>query len=372
MSAPYVTFKPAQYYKGKTSFIAFYVLNPFTNEMVRKRIKLNHIKKSSDRERYARILCHNINEKLFSGWNPFLEEMAAKGITIDEAIGKFLAVKSKNARKATMRSYRSFTAAFLEWLEANDMKRSFCLLIQKEHIVKYLEFLEVERNLSNRSYNNYAAFMFTLFEFFVQKDWIKENPAADLSKKRVDQKSRVIIPKDVRARIKEYFVRETPVYYYVMLMCYRLLVRPKEISMLKIENVDFKNGMLTIPSFVAKNHNERSLAVPDELMEYFRSIEGLPSDWYIFSDRITYRPGKKMLASTRIAERWAVMRAELGLPNEYQFYSLKDTGITEMLENGVPAKYVKELADHHSLEMTEKYTHRSNAKRIMEETKLDF
>lgn len=66
------------------------------------------------------------------------------------------------------------------------------------------------------------------------------------------------------------------------------------------------------------------------------------------------------------------MREALGLPTTYQFYSLKDTGITEMLEAGVPAKLVKELADHSSLEMTEKYTHKSNAKKILEYNTLKF
>ncbi len=79
-----------------------------------------------------------------------------------------------------------------------------------------------------------------------------------------------------------------------------------------------------------------------------------------------------MIAPTRIAETWLKMQADLNLPKEYQFYSLKDTWITEMLESGVPAKYVKELADHHSLEITEKYVHKANAKKILEWNKLEF
>ena len=41
-------------------------------------------------------------------------------------------------------------------------------------------------------------------------------------------------------------------------------------------------------------------------------------------------------------------------------------GITEMLEAGVPAKMVQELADHHSLEMTQKYVGKSKSKDIMD------
>ena len=69
---------------------------------------------------------------------------------------------------------------------------------------------------------------------------------------------------------------------------------------------------------------------------------------------------------------WEAMREALSLPDAYQFYSLKDKGITEMLEAGVPAKFVKELADHHSLAMTERYTHKAEAKKILKWNRIRF
>ena len=157
-----------------------------------------------------------------------------------------------------------------------------------------------------------------------------------------------------------------------MQLCYRMFVRPKEISMLKIGYIDMDNKLLKIPSFVAKNHCDRVLGIPEDLMEYFRTLSHYPDNNYIFANQHTFEPGPKHIAPTRIAEKWKEMRDQLKLPASYQFYSLKDTGITEMLEAGVPAKYVKELADHHSLEMTEKYTHRSEAKKILEWNRLEF
>lgn len=49
------------------------------------------------------------------------------------------------------------------------------------------------------------------------------------------------------------------------------------------------------------------------------------------------------------------MRRELKLPDTMQLYSLKDTGITNMLENGVPAIDVMKQAGHHDLSMTTQY-----------------
>ena len=107
-------------------------------------------------------------------------------------------------------------------------------------------------------------------------------------------------------------------------------------------------------------------------MVFFRELACYPPQFFVFADRNTYKPGPRQMSPTRIAEKWKEMRDELKLPGNYQFYSLKDSGITEMLESGVPSKLVKELADHSSLEMTEKYMHRSNAKRILQYDVLHF
>lgn len=372
MSVPFVNFRPCCYHKGKDCFVYYYAYNPETEKLQRIKIRVNHIHKASDRDRYARLLCHTIDEKLWAGWNPFVEAMAAKSLTVSQCISKFLEAKAKILRPASMKSYRSFSQIFLDYLKKQRLDDIYCFRISRDHLLRYLEWTDVNVCLSNRSYNNYSSYLFTLFDFFVERGYIKENPAADLPKRKVDRKIRVVIPPADRKAIRAWFEERTPLYIYVMMLCYRLLIRPKEIMMIRVGYIDFDECMLRIPSSVAKNHCDRILAVPDEIMVYFRTLCGLPPQWYVFSNPHTYAPGPKFTAPTRVAERWKEMRDALGFPSSYQFYSLKDTGITEMLEAGVPAKLVKELADHSSLEMTEKYTHRSNAKKILEYNKLEF
>ena len=372
MPVPFINFRPCSYHKGKDCFVYYYALNPETEKLQRIKIRVNHIHKSSDRDKYARLLCHTIDEKLWSGWNPFVESMSAKALSISQCVQKFLEAKQKLARPATMRSYKSFSQMFLDYLRNKQQDKIYCFQVTRDHLLRYLEWVDDKVSLSNRSYNNYSSFLFTLFDFFVQRGYIKDNPASDFPKRRVDKKFRVVIPPADRKKILAWFDEHIPIYKYVMLLCYLLLIRPKEIMMLRVGYIDFDEQVLRIPSNVAKNHCERELALPNEIMEYFSTLQGLPSEWYIFSGAHSFIPGPKYTAPTRIAERWKEMREALGLPTTYQFYSLKDTGITEMLEAGVPAKLVKELADHSSLEMTEKYTHKSNAKKILEYNTLKF
>jgi integrase len=367
----FIDFRPAEVVNKKETYVAFYVLNPYTRKMTRKRIRCNHVRGKADRLKYARLLCQAVNDRLYEGWNPFLDDLPGGPVTVREAVSRFLAAKGKSARKRTMDSYRSSSDMFLEWLTLHKMDKAYCVTIDRKNLLDYLSWSASRKCLSNKSYNNYCIFLGTLFGFFKETGLILDNPAERIPRRKVDSKLRVTIPKPDRKAIRDFVDEHIPRFYYVMQMCFRLFMRPNEIVQLRVGDIDFDNGLIRVPSYVAKNHGERVLAVPGELMEYFRTLSQYPPTYYIFAGG-TYAPAPKRIAPTRIADTWREMREKLKLPASYQFYSLKDTGITEMLEAGVPAKYVKELAGHHSLEMTERYTHRSEAKKILEWNRLEF
>ena len=155
-------------------------------------------------------------------------------------------------------------------------------------------------------------------------------------------------------------------------LCFRYLVRPKEILMLRMCDIDFDTGILHIPPEVSKNHSERTIALGHDVMRYFRELQrrGLPSGTYIFST--DFKPGARPYTTKNLFAVWQRMRESLSMPESYHFYSLKDTGITEMLESGMPSKFVKDLAGHHSLSMTERYTHVSDARRILAANRVRF
>ena len=69
-------YRPAVLVRTKTEFyIEFYVLHPKQNTLVRKRMRLNHLRKRykllSDFKAMAAEMVNNINAKLVGGWSPF-------------------------------------------------------------------------------------------------------------------------------------------------------------------------------------------------------------------------------------------------------------------------------------------------------------
>ena len=49
------------------------------------------------------------------------------------------------------------------------------------------------------------------------------------------------------------------------------------------------------------------------------------------------------------------MRQDLHLPDTVQLYSLRDSGLTGLFDNGLDAKSVMKAADHHDLNITTRY-----------------
>lgn len=369
MSQVFVDFKPAELkITASETYVAYYAKNPSTGKLERVRVRLNYIRCKRERQKYGLVLVVEINKKLYSGWNPFVEKNGiSKVMSVIDGVRLYQKSYQKNLRPDSLRSYDSFVKRFADYAASEGIDKKALFLFSKQDAQKYMISIE-ECGMSAKTYNNYQHFQCQMFNFFVDKGLTKENPFQTIKTKRVDQKLRTTIPTDVRKQIFAYLdnngMRE---YKLICQLTYQCLIRPKEILQLKICNVDLKNRLIKIPSSVAKNHCERTVAIPSNMMEGMaRQIGEKLDTLFLFSK--DYKPGSKMMTTRDTGRTWMKLRDDLGLPECYQFYSLKDTGITEMLEAGVPAKLVQELADHHSIEMTQKYVARSRAEEILKFT----
>ena len=77
--------------------------------------------------------------------------------------------------------------------------------------------------------------------------------------------------------------------------------------------------------------------------------------YYLFSDKCV--PGKGRRDEKQFRDYWNLhVRKDLRLPACYKFYSLKDTGITNMLRANTDPLSVRDQARHSSLLITNTYT----------------
>lgn len=113
---------------------------------------------------------------------------------------------------------------------------------------------------------------------------------------------------------------------------------------------------------MSKNHYSRVVGITAEIEELMHDLhfDVLPQDDYICGKDLV--PNNVPARPALYSKTWVEMRKKLNLPESMQLYSLKDTGITNMLENGVPAIDVMKQAGHHDLAMTSRYANHKDTR----------
>jgi integrase len=356
-------FIPAQLHIGTAEwFVWFSAVDPETGKQKRKKIKINRIKSHTERKRYARHLIEEINDKLYSGWNPWLVEECANGLTpLQQVLPKFIRQKEKELRPASMRSYHSYMAIFENYLRDKNLLQQFTMNFKQNNAVDFMNWVYHEKDVSGKTFNNYRTFFKNLWNWMKAHDYAATNVFDKIQKKKETQKERMIIDnEDHRAAIKEWFKEHDYNMYIVCLLVYHTLIRPGEIVQLKRGHFNFQNQTILIPSGAAKNGTSRISTIPDVILGELIAWDcsGAQPHEYIFGSKL--QPSLTMMDSKNLAKRWARMRNKLTIPTSYQLYSLRDTGIVMLFRSGVAADEIMKQAGHHSLEVTTIYARHYN------------
>lgn len=340
-------------------YIEYQTFNPKLGKMQRYRTHLNTLRKHytrlADFKAHCNQIINTVNAKLAGGWTPVGENQNARYYTpLTVVMRLYLDEKQDEVRIDTMRSYKSFCTGFEAWINGN-VPGCQAILFNKVLAIKFLDYCFSERNLKGRSWNNQLKAARALFSWAVAKCYCKENPFAGIKPKREAEKRRVLIPADARQRITAYCKANNPGLLIVSQLVFSALIRPKEIRCIRVGDVFLKEHYIFIRSETAKTHYSR-VATMNPVLESLvaKWINGASPDDYLIGSN-DYAAGKKPMHHSRFGKDWIKMREALSLPTEMQLYSLRDTGINEMLKSGIDPLTVMQHADHHDLSMTTRY-----------------
>ncbi|MDD4010017.1 MAG: site-specific integrase, partial [Fermentimonas sp.] len=174
--------------------------------------------------------------------------------------------------------------------------------------------------------------------------------------KHSKKKKRTIISDKDMMRIKDYISHKNKHYLLACYVLFYCLVRPKEMSKIKIKHISITRQTLFIPDDNSKNRKDGTITLPSKVIQLMidLNIFNYPGEYYLFSTGFV--PGKYYKNEKMFRDFWSrYVRNDLKLPATYKFYSLKDTGITSMLRK-YPSLSVRDQARHSSLLTTEIYT----------------
>lgn len=211
--------------------------------------------------------------------------------------------------------------------------------------------------------------MVTFLDWMKDKGYIPANVFTGIKRKprRLMAKKRRMLTDEELGTLFTWLQENNPEYLAVCLLCYCCFMRPKEIALLRCGDIDIRKQLVHVRAEIAKNDKESFRTIPDAMMPAIRRLDLSKKDWFLFGDhpgvRSDFRPSREAGAKKRFSDYWATtVREACGFGMEVQFYSQKDTGITNMLGEGVAINLVQQQADHSSVAMTALYVgHKASA-----------
>lgn len=358
-----VDFIPAVLKKTKSEgyLIEYHFKDKITNKLVRKRYYLNRIvnayQKKSDGINHARRIVHELNEKLKNGWTPFFETENQRLYTpILDLREIYLNNKKRDLRADTMRSYTSMTNLFNEWIEGSNRSEKVTGNFLRYDAICYMDYV-YDKGFSNRTYNNTLKGMRAFFSWAVEHCYCKENPFANIKMKTKEAKKRILIDEKSRKKISEYLRVKNPQFLIVCQLVYNSAMRPKEIANIQIKDIRLNDRYIIVREDNAKNGKARCATITADVIEYLRPlIENLPDNHFLFGMNKDLLPDDKRCALSKFRKMWDDMRTKLNLPQQMQLYSLRDTGMIDLLHAGVDELSVQKHYDHSNLSIQAIYT----------------
>ena len=348
------------------NYIEFYAFDPDAGRLRRKRIKTNRIKGVVKRRQYVRDVIKRITEQLTRGWNPWIAKDTSDLHVFAEALDRFETHISKMLesgyyRKETYNGYKSYLKILREYSTKKN-QIYYVYQFDRNYCVDFLDYSFIERDNGAQTRNNYLHFLRLFSGFLVDKGYIKSRPTDGIApiSKRLYKKERSVIPLQKVSAISNYCYEHDKHFLLACYLLYYCFIRPVEMVRLKIDDFNLKSGTITIPAECSKNKKRQTVTVPKKVLKYAidLGIFAEPVQYFIFSDHLM--PGENEIDPKMFRDHWAKLRKPLGLRKEWKFYSLKDTGITEMLRsNKVQSIDVRDQARHSSLSITDIYTDHS-------------
>jgi len=360
-----VGWKLPTFHQASECYVSFSAFNPAKGKMCTKKFMLGHIKGKRAQRTYGEALIRRLTEKLLDGWNPWIEITQPLEYTkFDEACEKYKEyllklLKERGMREDTVASYHSYLRVLRKWKEMKKINLFYTYQLDRRMVGRFLDYVFVDRNNTLQTRNNYLAWLKTFCKYLLERGYVSTNPTEgySLAQRKGKGKNRDVIPDDVLQTLNGWLKEHNPHYLLACYILHYLFVRPKEMSLLKVGDFSVTRKTLHLHGNNTKNHNDAVLTLPDHVLKLMIELRIFdnPGHYYLFSD--DFAPGEKWRSEKTFRDYWHHhVRKALKLSERYKFYSLKDTGITNMLRANTDILTVRDQARHSSILITDIYT----------------
>ena len=277
--------------------------------------------------------------------------------TIEDILPGFLLEKEMGIQRRSFVAYTCHTSVFIDWLKQHKLLNQPLKKITPENISEFFHYIGIEKELDRPTCEKYFLDLRQLFKYALKRGEINSIPF-DLvvyPRKKKDQGAEVIQLEDLQKLLPE-IKRLDPQLYLACMIQYYCFIRPgKELRLLKIGDIDLRNGLITVRQENAKNKLKQVVTMPQQLIDLCLEYEvnTADKDLYVFGKKKKF--GIKAISVNMLRWRFNKIRESLNLSKGYKFYSFKHTGASRLHLSGISMRELMDQLRHTKLEATQHY-----------------
>ena len=351
-------------HKGKEWYVDFYARDPATNKMRRKKYWIGSELRVSERVRRATEIINVISKQLMEGWNPWVTTDLSRGyVLFDNCLERYLDYVDRMDRKKTRQSYRSRVNVLREFITSQVNPIKYAYQFDIGFCNDFMDWIYLDRESSPRTRNNYRGWLYGLAEFLIARKHINANPVEHIKVMPEHEKYRKDLTPEMLKQMSNYLRKNDKSFFLACLMQYYTLIRPGELSHLKIGDISLKKQTVFVSHEFSKNHKDAEVGLNKIVIKLMLDLEVFkkPDNYYLFGS--DFKPSAERIGSDHFNKRWKVMRKALKWNDCYQFYSLKDSGIRD-LANAQGVVVARDQARHSDITTTNKYIQKHGVQQV--------
>ncbi len=356
----------------KRWYVLFYAWDISKEKLVRKRLfePINREHKLHRRLQVAEDVIRQVNFELYQGkvlgkGDPLVNNarrnvLKLSILTAVDFVGD--QKKITNHRQTYTNSFQRLRNNLERWLEY-DQRKDFPLRnFTPDDAFSFFEYLNRERKVSNKTFNNYRTDLAIVFNFLMKRNpnLFTSNPALVIDKLPVNARKHAALSDEQMDKIIK-ACRKAGYHSLVLFiqMIYYTFGRPEgEVIQLKIENIDLANNRILFPAHISKGKTDDYVGLSPALKAILQAMDlnKYPPGYYLFGQ--DQKPGEKRVGYLYFYNRNRKIFEQLGLDKasmRYSVYSYKHSGVISLYKATKDIKLVQSQCRHKGLEQTNSY-----------------
>ena len=314
-----------------------YFLDYFVKEgglRKRKRVRLGQIPLAQAKKVLAEHYQEVVSEKYL--------EVDKPGVTFNDAADSFLAYSK--ARKKSFRNDVQIVKRLKAYFGTRPLESLTVDLVDAYLTQRRQQGSQVKsgKTLKNATLNRDVACLKTIVSRAVLNRQLERNPIAGLQHFKEQSRDRTLAPEEYQALV----ACCPPHLRNIVELAYWTAMRRGEILGLRWDQVDFKNGVITLEATDTKTQEKREIPLNERLIALFQRIPRTLGSLYVF-----FFQGKRV-KDPRNGFGTACRKA--GIEN-FRFHDLRHCAVTNFRKAGVSDTVIMSISGHKTYAVFRRY-----------------